>query len=273
MALQNFAESIRYIRPVSAPGTDLLIASNSSRMWQVFHETYTICAVARGVSRYSYRGKKQLLMNPRSCVLMEPGETHRSEVLMPGNFKVLLIPPAIVTDAAKVQGLSTTPHLHLPDRNDPKLFLTLYRFCAAVETGESLLEQQSLFAICLRALLEQAEQRPPTLDGMNEHHAVSLIKRYLQERFSEAVSLDELVALTGLSKFHLVRTFTKQVGVAPHIYQINIRMARAGKLLRAGVSPVCIATDLGFADQSHFTRHFKRCWGVTPSNYAYAARL
>lgn len=272
MALQNPGENISYIRPVSAPGTDLIIANNSSRKWQVFHETYTLCSVAQGSSCNTYRGKK-LFLEGRSSILMEPGETHHAEPITPGNFKVLLIPPAIFTDAAREQGLSTTPHLRLPDSNDPKLFLTLYRFCAAVETGESLLEQQSLFTACLRTLLEQTEQRLPALGGMNAHRAVARIKRHLQEKFAEAISLDELVALTGLSKFHLVRTFTKQVGMAPHIYQINIRIARACKLLKAGVPPVCVSSDLGFADQSHFTRHFKRCCGVTPSSYAYAAKL
>lgn len=272
MVLQNSGESLSYIRPVSAPGTDLIIANNSSRMWNVFHETYTICAVAHGLSRNRYRGK-ELFMNPRSSMLMEPGETHRAEAIKPGNFKVLFIPPASFSDAARELGLPTAPHLRIHNSNGHKLFLTLYRFCSAVETGESLLEQQSLFAACLRIVLEQSEQRPPTLGGMNEHHAVRRIKCYLQEKFAEAVSLDELVALTGLSRFHLVRTFTKQVGIAPHAYQTNIRMTRAGTLLRAGVSPLRVSTDLGFADQSHFTRHFKRCWGTTPSNYANAARL
>lgn len=272
MSLQNSVESLNFIRPVSVHGADLLIANNSTRAWRVFHETYTLCTVAQGRSRYRYRGK-ELFMNDHSSALMEPGETHCSVTLLPGDFKVIMIAPAVVTDASRELGLTSTPHLRRSDSADPKLFLSLYRFCAAVENESSVLEQQSLFAACLRTLLEQTEQRPPALDGMNEHHAVARIKRYLHERFAEAVSLDELEALTGLSRFHLVRTFTKQIGMPPHIYQINIRIARAGKLLKAGVPPVCVSTDLGFADQSHFTRHFKRVWGVTPSRYAAAVML
>lgn len=270
MSLQNSVESINFIRPVSVPGTELLIANNSGRKWRVFHETYSFCAVAQGAARYSYRGK-ELFMNDRNCALMEPGEAHSSEAFKHGNFKVLLVSPEIFTDAAREFGMTVTPHLRSFSNYDPKLFWMLYRFCAAVETGASVLEQQSLFAACLSIVLKQAEQKPFTLSGMNEHCAVATIKLYLQERFSAAVSLDELVALTGLSRFHLVRTFAKQVGMPPHIYQINIRMARAITLLKAGVLPSRVSTDLGFADQSHFTKHFKRCWGATPSNYAKAA--
>ena len=266
MAQDNSDERLSFIRPASVPGADIIIANNDSRTWDVFHETYTICSVAQGASYCKYRAK-ELFLNAKSSLLIEPGETHHAEPFTPGNYKVLMIAPSVVTDATKELGLPTIPHLCCPRSDDPKLFISLYRFCAAVETGESLLEQQSLFAACVRILLEYSEHKLPKQGGMNAHRAVARIKRYLQERFAEPVSLDELAALTGLSRYYLARTFTKQVGVAPHTFQINVRIARARMLLRAGVSPVCVSNELGFADQSHFTRHFKRCWGVTPSNY------
>lgn len=272
MSLQNSVESLSFIRPVSVPGTELLIANNSARKWQVFHKTYTFCACAQAEARWRYGGK-EFSSGDCGSMLMEPGETHcNTTVYKPADFKVLLISPAIVIDAAKELGLPTTPHLRCASSDDPKLFSTLYRFCAAVETGESLLEQQSLFAACARLLLEHCEQKLPTLGGTNANRAVARIKRYLQERFAEHVSLDELAALTGLSRFHLVRTFAKQVGMAPHSYQINVRIETARALLKAGVPPVSVSTDVGFADQSHFTRHFKRLCGTTPSRYANAVR-
>jgi AraC-like DNA-binding protein len=273
MAQLNSGERLSFIRPASVPGTELLIANNSSRMWRVFHETYTLCSCAQGAASWRYDGK-QFSLGDRGNMLMEPGETHCNTVVYkPADFKVLLISPAVVTDAAKELRIPTTPHLRCASNDDPKLFFTLYRFCAAVESRESLLEQQSLFTACVRILLEHTEQRSPTLSDMNEHHAVTRIKRYLQERFAEPICLDELVALTGLSRFHLAHTFSKQVGMPPHIYQINIRIARASALLKAGVTPMKISTDLGFADQSHFTRHFKRIWGTTPGRYINSKRL
>jgi AraC-like DNA-binding protein len=94
----------------------------------------------------------------------------------------------------------------------------------------------------------------------------------LQERFNESVSLDELSAVAGLSRFHLLRAFKKRFGVPPHTYQLHARIARARVLLQKGVSPADTASSVGFADQSHFTRHFKRILGVTPGQYARAAR-
>ena len=90
----------------------------------------------------------------------------------------------------------------------------------------------------------------------------------MHDNFNELVSLDELVALTRLSRFHLVRAFALHTGIPPHAYQLKLRIERACVLLRAGVTAAEAATQVGFADQSHFTRHFKRIWHITPAQYA-----
>jgi AraC-like DNA-binding protein len=83
---------------------------------------------------------------------------------------------------------------------------------------------------------------------------------------------DELSAIAGLSPFHLVRSFTRRFGLPPHAYQIHVRVERARALLTTGMPPVQVASSVGFADQSHFTRHFRRINNVTPANYARAFR-
>ena len=268
----NSDESLEIIRPTSISGTELLIAKNSSKIWKVFHETYTLCSCLQGMASWQHGGKEFSSVKGYN-MLMEPGEMHCTNTIhKPVDIKVLRIDPAVVIEAAKELGLTTNPHFRYVSNDDPGLFWLFHRFCIAVEMGESCLEQQSLFAACISSLLNHTERRPPALGGLNAHRAVERIKRYLQERFAEPVSLDELMALTGLSRYYLVHTFAKQIGMPPHMFQINIRIARACTLLKAGVPSMNVSSDVGFADQSHFTRHFKRVWGITPSRYANAMR-
>jgi AraC-like DNA-binding protein len=70
-----------------------------------------------------------------------------------------------------------------------------------------------------------------------------------------------------LSPFHLLRVFRAAVGLPPHAYQIQLRVARAKELLRAGMPIAAVAVEVGFVDQSHLTRHFKRLVGVPPGRY------
>jgi AraC-like DNA-binding protein len=96
----------------------------------------------------------------------------------------------------------------------------------------------------------------------NSKLAVERAKAYLNERFNELVSLDDLAAVARVSRFHLVHAFTKETRLAPHAYQMHIRVERARGLLQRGMSAAGAAASVGFADQSHFTRCFKRVMRV-----------
>jgi len=261
-------ETIEWQRPATLPGVEWLVAERSARRWHAFHESYVICPVDKGDSDYRYRGKTQILTMPHGYMLMEPGETHATTaVRRPADFKVLFIPPGIVTHAARECGISQTPHFRASHGSNPLYFRALAELYAAAKQGETVLEQQSRFAVCLQFLFGHYIERAVPLRVNKEHHALARACTHLQERFSEPVSLEEISSIAGLSRFHLLRAFKKRYGVPPHAYQVNLRISCARRLLRKGVSSGETALYVGFADQSHFTRHFKRILGVTPGQY------
>jgi AraC-like DNA-binding protein len=262
------SEQVVYIRPAAFPGAELLVARDSFRPWHVFHERYAFCACRTAAAGWRYRDREHFL-NDGSVMLLEPGEAHRNtDVHKPADFKVFLVPFELFDDAARDQGAPVTAHFRFAQSEDPRLFRAIYRFSRSIESADTLLTQQTRFAACVSLLLEHAERRPPAPPSGNGERAVARVKACLQERFNEPVSLAELAALSGLNRFYLARAFTRHVGMPPHAYQIHVRIERATALLRAGVSPVDAAARVGFADQSHFTRHFKRIWRITPGAYA-----
>jgi AraC-like DNA-binding protein len=136
----------------------------------------------------------------------------------------------------------------------------------AVTTRASAIEQQSTLASLLASVREVTMREPPRLAPLTP--AVARTREALHERFAEEVPLEELAELVGMSKCHLVHLFHKEVGLPPHAYQIQLRVARARVLVAAGVPLAEVATMTGFADQSHLTRLFKRVVGVPPGQYA-----
>ena len=175
--------------------------------------------------------------------------------------------PALV-DAVREAGNAGLVHFAPAPLVDPQLYWLVYRLCRSIEDNEEALDQQALFAMCMVALARRTERPPRTSELHNGRLAVARAKSYLRERCSEPVSLEQLALVSGLSRFGLVHAFTKEVGLSPHAFQVHVRVERARALLQWGVSPATVATTLGFADQSHFTRHFKRILHVTPSQYA-----
>ena len=81
------------------------------------------------------------------------------------------------------------------------------------------------------------------------------------------VSLAELAALSGVSRFQLLRAFSREVGITPHAYIIQRRVLLAQRLLADGQTAAQAAIQAGFSDQSHMTRAFVRQVGVTPGCY------
>jgi len=269
-------ETVAFARPSHLGGAEIMTVANSQRLWRVYHETYTVCAVfdvARGGgAEWAYRGQLHAA-SAGSLMLMEPGELHATRsVSAPGTFSVLLVPPATLDDLGAESGLRTPPHFRTAEARDPSLFGAFVRFHQAVRGDASILEQQSRFAGCLRQLIERHGEGPAPRRPASAATAVARARIFLSDAYPEAVDLATLARVAGVSPFYLCRMFSEVVGVPPHAYLARVRVARAGELLRQGAPAAQVATQVGFADQSHLTRWFRKVLGITPAQYAASCR-
>lgn len=91
---------------------------------------------------------------------------------------------------------------------------------------------------------------------------------YIKEHLRERPSLEKLAGLVSLSKEHLRFLFQKELGLSPMKYVAQLRLQQAQELLLfTSDSMKEIAGRLGFDDQHHFTRAFRRAEGISPSEY------
>jgi AraC-like DNA-binding protein len=125
----------------------------------------------------------------------------------------------------------------------------------------------------LRQLIQShAGEDAPMPRGDRAAQAIRRVQSHLQLHATECVALDELAALACVSKSYLVRTFHRAVGLPPHSYQVQLRIARAARLIAMGASLSRAAFDAGFSDQSHLSRKFKSAYGLTPLGFARGVR-
>ena len=101
---------------------------------------------------------------------------------------------------------------------------------------------------------------------------MSVARDYLEAHYAERVHLSLLAGVCGVSPFHLIRIFRRAVGVPPHAYLKQLRVARAMAMLQDGAPVARIAYACGFSDQSHLTRAFKSTYGFPPGAYQRATR-
>jgi len=260
-------EVLRFARTPALPGVELMTARGSPHAWRVYHEQYAVCTVDKATADIRYRRNLHQIAN-RSTLLFEPGETHLTQpVTVPQDFQVLFFTPESMQQYSDEMEMPGRLHFK-PDCNiDEQLLLSCKRLHAAILEDAAAIEQQSLLADCIGTLFSShAERRGQTMLGA-EKLPLLRARDFLIDRYAHTLSLDEIAAIAGLSRFHFLKAFTAQFGLPPHSYQIHLRIERSLPLLRQGVCLSHVAEAIGFNDQSHFIRHFKRIMRVTPGRY------
>jgi AraC family transcriptional regulator len=117
-----------------------------------------------------------------------------------------------------------------------------------------------------------ASARLPGSPRQLARHQLDGALQYIHAHLEQDISLDRLADAAHVSPSHLVRLFKMATGLPPHQYVIRERVRNAQRLLLAGHPAHDVAAMLGFSDQSHLHRHFKRLLGVTPREFVRNAR-
>ncbi|MEO8523656.1 MAG: AraC family transcriptional regulator [Caldimonas sp.] len=103
--------------------------------------------------------------------------------------------------------------------------------------------------------------------------ALRRVREHIEANLAEHIELCDLAALTGLSACHFSRAFKQSVGMPPHRYLMSRRIAAATRLIETTDRPMCdIALEVGFSDQSHFTRVFTVEIGESPRRFRHLRR-
>lgn len=255
-------------------------AGPGDRPFEERHDRFTIAAVVSGAFAYrteTGRGFLHpgalLLGNVGAC--FECGHEHsRGDRCVSFQFDPELFGELAATAAGSARFRFTAAMM---PSIDPLLPLLAAAEHAAAESGAPAravgtslqLEELALrlTEVVLAALTGRAAAPPPGVASRDERRIAEVL-RVIEEQAAEALDLDQLAALAGLSKYHFLRIFRRVVGRSPYQYLLAVRMRRAALALLGSAAPVSdIAFDAGFGDLSTFNRRFRESFGETPRGY------
>lgn len=240
------------------------------------HDYYVITLIERGRQSFTHKGVKHLTP-PGGIILINPGAVHTGEAVDEQGFQMCSLYPtishmerAVFELTGRHQIMPFFKNVRVDDRWAMHSVLSLH---TAMSQGASTLECESRFLWTLTQLIKRYADFSFTEQSLGkENKAVDQARRYIDERFSQGVSLHEVAQHVALSPYYLLRVFRAEVGMPPYAYLESVRVRHAQRLIEAGKSLADVAMEVGFSSQSHLTHRFKKIIGVTPGQYAQQVR-
>ena len=229
------------------------------------HDAWTLFIVDRGAVRYDLDGTPRGAGVPMVSVL-PPNIVHDGRPGGSGGYRkrVLYVDTTVLPESL-IGAAVDRPSL--AEAGLRGRISELHDLLACVD---DTLEAETRF-VDLAARLREAlgAAAPP---GHDEHadELAEALRAWLDTHLFEPVTLAAAAADLGWSEAHLARAFTKVIGIAPHAYVIGRRLDAARTRILDGQALADVATEVGFADQAHLTRRFKRFLATTPGAFARA---
>jgi AraC-like DNA-binding protein len=254
------------------PGVHSTTIDSARHYGRHWHATFGVGLLVDG-AQTSASGRGMVDAYAGDVITTNPGEVHdgrplggpsrrwRMVYFDPSAFTELVAPQAgVTTDSV----LFTRPVIQDAPLKQSllRLFERLDRWHAGPHAGaaERLACEEAL--ACTAEWLMQRHgtaAAAPQVPG-----EVTRARDRLADELLSPPSLAELAAMSGCSRYQLLRRFEKAYGVPPHAWLQQQRAERARTLIRQGAALAEAAAGCGFADQSHMTRSFMRLFGFTP---------
>ncbi|MBB5418709.1 AraC-like DNA-binding protein [Paraburkholderia atlantica] len=235
------------------------------------HDDMLIGYTEQGVQRFQCHRSLHTSV-PGRAILIEPGALHDGHAPEAGGFTyaMLYLPQAWVERAAHrldLPGLAGVEAAFGHTLVDDRALVEAIRqaFIALHGNEGRLARDQTLDRLLLR-LGAQLRDAPLTGDSAASP-AIARVRDLLHEHMDGNLGLDELAELAGIDRFRLTRLFQRAFGTSPHAYLVRLRLRAARRLLATGRTPAQVAAEVGFADQSHLGRWFRRAYRMTPAAY------
>jgi AraC-like DNA-binding protein len=228
------------------------------------HDTYAVGVTSAGVQSFTYRGVARHSL-PGEVFVLHPDERHDGRAGDDHGFgyRIAYIDPVLIRDAAAIGSL---PFVREPVSGDQRLRRAVSEVLAGLDDPPDGL-MATCSVVALADALVRAAGVASAATGSLDTAAVGRARDLLMEGRDARVSIEELEAISGLSRWQLARQFRRAFGVSPYRFHLLRRLDRARDLLGRGHPLAEVAHGCDFADQAHFTRAFRSAYGLSPGRW------
>ena len=271
----NHKPMSEHIRFHSYPmmGIEPMSASTARSYPRHTHDQYGIGMVDSG-GHASWSGRGAVEAGPGDFICVNPGEVHDGRAVAhaqgPGAFFTSIQRWCGICTQTLTRSHSLRSRSRAPCSSTRSFVVLLIRRLDS-QMNKRLRHQCSL--ACESAVLRliaglRAHSTTVPIRSQRTTPCIRRARARIDDDPAARLTLGDLAHEAGVSRYQLLRGFARELGLTPHAYVLQRRIAMARRLIRAGNSLSEAALASGFCDQSHLNRIFLRQLGVTPGRYA-----
>ncbi len=234
------------------------------------HEEFSVGSVDNGCSNY-FNSNVEIKIKTGSLVIVNPQEVHACNPVpnTDWSYKMLYVCPkwlgyiqSMLVENHQAEDFIPFASTHT---NSPRLYRQFQSLASSIinNVDDIALEEQSISFFSDLYLMSNGCEFNKSVPKENIVKAHS----FIYDNFKNNISVKDIALQSGLSEYHLIHAFRNSFGITPHAMQISMRINEAKLLLKRGQNIASVASELGFTDQSHFHRSFKKLVAATPAEY------
>ena len=237
------------------------------------HEALVVAITEQGGSVVKSRGQVEEA-TPATLFVFNPAEPHAGWMGWSERwrYRSMYLTREALDRVAEGLGIEHVPYFTRNTFGDRDLIEAFLAMHCALEEGRDVFRERELLVGTFGKLFQRHGsgrdfiKLPPT-----DRQLLARVTERMRAEYASALRLEDLAADVGLTSFQLIGLFKRTVGLTPHAYLTQIRLGMACRCLRRAPVLADVAAAVGFYDQSALNKHFKRCYGITPLQFARAA--
>jgi AraC-like DNA-binding protein len=231
------------------------------------HDDWTLFVVDTSAIRYDLDGRERGA-DPAMVSILPPYVVHDGRPATSRGYRtrVVYLEPEVLGEG-RIGAAVDRPVL--PDPGLRRDVAELHDLLACADESLAAETRLAFVAERIRALLGE----PPAAEPANRSDVAERLRAWLDARLFEPLTLAAAAAELDASETQLARAFRDVYGIAPYAYVIGRRLDVARDRILAGRPLADVAAEVGFFDQAHLTRRFRRFLGTTPGRFAGGARV
>jgi len=225
------------------------------------HEELSVGYIEKGSTCLNINGR-DYYMYEHEAVIIYPFVSHKCQPVDIMNWKFTMIYIDGKFCKEILDGMDAKHSIGIKRLGDMEFF-KIKKLAEFLKSNESSYNKE-IELICTLVEIFDACDMDIKLENDKKMEA---IKEYIGGRFLEVIQLCDMEREFNINKFVLIRSFKRKFNATPNAYQLQLKINYGKHLLRSCDNIADIALKAGFYDQAHFSREFKKAYGVTPLQY------